>query len=311
MPGLAPFRNTCECVVLEIENRAFSLRSGVLLDPERRVVYSDTEPAAAVTRFRRHVSRRVRHLPGTVAYLSNLWVDNYYHWMQLTLPLLRFYRDVWPGSEIDYFYVGNSSLGRVQEETLALLGIDPSQIIRDPCTADRIVSAVYVHHPQHSPGLRYRDGWGHRFTRDLFGDLRESGHSPRIYVERGLVRNRRLKNEADLLTFLASRGFERVRMDGMSVADQARVFANAEVIVGLHGAALTNLVFASAGTKVVEMFPSDHIEASYFTAATHSELEYFYLLGEPGPATNQDLAISTAKIANSSMCSQSKPGRHR
>ena len=98
VPGLAPFRNACESVVLEIEDPSFSLRSHVLLDGERRVVYSDSEPAEAVTRFRRHVSRRVRRLPGTVAYLSNLWVDNYYHWLQLTVPLLRFYRDVWPGS---------------------------------------------------------------------------------------------------------------------------------------------------------------------------------------------------------------------
>ena len=44
-------------------------------------------------------------------------------------------------------------------------------------------------------------------------------------------------------------------MDGMSVSEQAQLFANAEAVVGVHGAALTNLVFAAPGTRVVEIFP--------------------------------------------------------
>jgi capsular polysaccharide biosynthesis protein len=297
VPGLSPFHDMCESVVLEIEDPSFSLRSHVLLDGERRVVYSDSEPAAGVTRFRSHVSRRVRRLPGTVAYLSNLWVDNYYHWMQLTLPLLRFYRDVWQGAGIDHYYVGPSNLHRVQEETLIRAGIDPARIVREPCRADRIVSAVYVHREQHGGGLRYRDGWGHRFTRDLFGELHTEGAQRRIYVERGLVRNRRLRNEDALVAFLAGYGFQRMTMDGMSVSEQARLFANAEAVVGVHGAALTNLVFAAPGTRVVEIFPPGVLEVSYFAAATHSALDYLYVLGEPGEQRNADFAVDIDKMA--------------
>lgn len=295
LPGLAPFRNACESVVLEIEDPSFSLRSHVLLDGERRIIYSDSEPAERVTRFRKHVSRHVRRLPGTVAYLSNLWVDNYYHWMQLTLPLLRFYRDIWPGSGIDHYYIGPSNLGRVQEETLLHAGIDAGQIVREPCTAERIVTSLYVHREQLA-GQRYRDGWGHRFTRELLGDL-DGGDGRRIFVERGWVRNRRLTNEAALADFLADRGFERVRMDGLSAGEQARLFAGAGAIAGVHGAALTNLLFASPGTKVVEIFPPHTPEVSYFAAATHSALDYFYIVGEPGPERNDDFAIDVAKLA--------------
>ena len=295
-PGLAPFRNACESVVLEIEDPSFSLRSHGLLDGERRVVHSDTEPAAGVVRFRKHVSRRVRRVPGTVAYLSNLWIDNYYHWMQLTLPLLRFYRDVWPCSGIDRYYIGPSNLGRVQEETLLLAGIDPERIVREPCTADRIVTAVFVHREQ-AAGLRYRDGWGHHFTRDLLGDLSTGDGPGRLYVERGLVRNRRLKNEDALFSLLVERGFERARMDGLSVSEQARLFAGAEVVVGVHGAALTNLLFAPAGSKVVEIFPPGAVEVSYFAAATHSGLDYHYLVGEPRAGRNFDFTVDVAKLA--------------
>ena len=296
VPGLAPFRDGCETAVIEIEDPSFSLCSHVLLDDERRVVYSDSEPAEGITRFRKHVSRRVRRLPGTVAYLSNLWVDNYYHWMQLTLPLLRFYRDVWQGSGIDHYYVGPSSLGRVQEETLLRVGIDPGRIVREPCTADRIVTSISVH-PEQLPGVRYGDGWGHRFTREALGDLRSARRPKRVYIERGLVRNRRLQNEDALVTFLAGRGFERLRMDGLTVSEQARVFASAEAVVGVHGAALTNLLFATPGARVVEIFPPGVVEVSYFAAATHAGLEYFYVVGEPGVNRNDDFAVDIEKMA--------------
>ncbi len=295
VPGLAPFRDACESAVLEIEEPSFSLRSHVMLDGERRVVYADTESAEGVTRFRQRVSRRVRRLPGTVAYLSNLWIDNYYHWMQLTLPLLRLYHDVWPESEIDHYYVGPSNLGRVQEETVRLAGIDPERIVRYPCSADRIVTALYVHREQ-TAGLRYRDGWGHRFTRELLGDLGDAEGPRRIYVERGWVRNRRLQNEAAVFSLLAEHGFEWARMDGLSVSQQARLFAGAEAVVGVHGAALTNLLFARPGTKVVEIFPPGVVEVSYFAAATHSGLDYHYLVGEPGPARNFEFTVDVAKL---------------
>jgi capsular polysaccharide biosynthesis protein len=293
--GLAPFRDACESVVLEVEDPSFSLRSNVLLDGERLVVHSDSEPAAAVTRFRRHVPRRVRRLPGTVAYLSNLWVDNYYHWMQLTLPLLRFYREAWPGSEIDHYYVGPSNLAGIQEETLLLAGIDPGRIVRDPCTAERIVTAVYVHDEQR-PGLRYRDSLGHRFVRGLVGAPGRTDGPRRLYVERGLVRNRRLRDEPALARVLAERGFEGVRMDGLAVAEQARLFAGADAIVAVHGAALTNLLFAPPGSKVVEIFPPGIVEVSYFAAATHAGLDYAYLVGEPGLDRNVDFSIDLAKL---------------
>ena len=48
------------------------------------------------------------------------------------------------------------------------------------------------------------------------------------------------------------------------VAEQIRMFAEAESIVGPHGAALTNLLFASPGASVIELFAPDYVEGSYW-----------------------------------------------
>jgi capsular polysaccharide biosynthesis protein len=236
----------------------------VLLDPDLNVIFVDTLPEETILAFRRYVPRNCRRLTGTIAYLSNTWIDNYYHWMQLTLPLLRFYRELAPHTGIDYYYVGESRTSRLQEETLAQLGIRKSQIVREPCRADRLLTAIYLHRPQHRE-MRYRDVWGHRFVRSIFPRKDCPGSPKRIHIERGNVPMRRLANEKEVIAYLRQLEFVSLRMDGMTVASQARLFANATAIIGVHGAALTNLLFAQPGTKVIELFPPSAQEISTTT----------------------------------------------
>ena len=58
-----------------------------------------------------------------------------------------------------------------------------------------------------------------------------------------------------MTALLESRGFVLVDPGTMTVADQIRTFANADVIVATHGAALANLTFATPGSTVIELFP--------------------------------------------------------
>jgi capsular polysaccharide biosynthesis protein len=103
--------------------------------------------------------------------------------------------------------------------------------------------------------------------------------SKRYYIERGAVRRRPFAGEAAVAEFLRGYGFEAVGMAGRAVVEQAALFASAKAIVAPHGAALTNLIFAPQGTKVIEIFPPNYREASYFTAASHGGLDYYYLIG--------------------------------
>ena len=119
---------------------------------------------------------------------------------------------------------------------------------------------------------------------------------------RGRARTRSIRNEQQVISALKPFGFEAVAMDGRSAGEQASLFWNAEAIVGMHGAALTNLIFARPGTKVVELFPSDFHEPGMFAAATYSELDYYYLRGEdlgPGHSSMRgrgDAFIDTGKL---------------
>jgi capsular polysaccharide biosynthesis protein len=293
---LRPFHLGCESVLLDITNPAFSFREHVLIDPERKVIFSEGIPASSVLMFRHYLPADCRKISGTVAYLSNTWVDNYYHWLQLTLPLLRLYQKLAPEVKIDAYYVGRSRLMKVQEETLAAFGVRKEQIIREACQANRLLTVIYQHRPQYE-NMRYRDPWGHEFIRKTFCQPPAPSSPKRIYVQRRNVRNRQLKNEPQIAAFLSTLGFIPVSMDGLTVAEQARLFAGADVIIGVHGAALTNLIFARKGAKLIELFPPEVQEPGMFTAATHSGLDYYFLLGRSGGNNHAgDFTIPTDKL---------------
>ena len=58
-----------------------------------------------------------------------------------------------------------------------------------------------------------------------------------------------------MIAALGPYGFEPIVPGRMSFREQIRVFSEASVVVGPHGAALTNLVFAPHGCRIVEIAP--------------------------------------------------------
>ena len=75
----------------------------------------------------------------------------------------------------------------------------------------------------------------------------------RLFVVRRDVQRPRLINEAEIADTLAGLGFEAVALSGQRVAAQAALFAEAEIIVGAHGAGLTNALFAPNGAALLEL----------------------------------------------------------
>lgn len=74
----------------------------------------------------------------------------------------------------------------------------------------------------------------------------------RIYISRR--DNRRLINEDEIHSLLALQGFQRLYFEDFPIAQQWAFARNAKIIVGLHGAALSSVLFASPGLRLVEIF---------------------------------------------------------
>ena len=114
----------------------------------------------------------------------------------------------------------------------------------------------------------------------------------RIYLSRADALYRKVENEVELQKFLADYGFEIVVSVDLKFVEQIRFFKEEKVVVAPHGAGLSNLVFCSPSTKVIELFSAEYINGCYWTLAQQVGLDYYYIVGQPDPTRRGDRQIS-------------------
>lgn len=88
--------------------------------------------------------------------------------------------------------------------------------------------------------------------------------SKKVFVMRG--KNDRLMNENEVADYLEKQGFDCITMDGRSFEEEVRIFAEAKIMICIHGGAMTNVLWCSPGTKVFQILPDSLMSqnASYF-----------------------------------------------
>jgi capsular polysaccharide biosynthesis protein len=113
-----------------------------------------------------------------------------------------------------------------------------------------------------------------------------------------------VENEADVVAALSPFGFETIDPGTLAFDQQVRMFSEAELVVGAHGAALANLVFCPEGAAIIELFPPDYVNVCFWALATAvGTLRYRYLVGDglPGRArpmlgVASDLTVDPGRV---------------
>ena len=109
--------------------------------------------------------------------------------------------------------------------------------------------------------LSFHTSYPTRFVRPLFDSLRfrfgsvDPGRSRLVYLARGDVQRRVLGNRAEVEACFADEGFDVIRPEHLSVADQVRLMASAVFVAGETGSNLANAGFCDPGTTVFELMP--------------------------------------------------------
>lgn len=131
-------------------------------------------------------------------------------------------------------------------------------------------------------------------AREVYGFGLERA-SKRIYISRRLARMRRVANEAAIMRILKPEGFELYELESLSFADQFRLFSTAEVIVGPHGAGMTNIMAAPPGCKVIEFFPGT-VCHHYRWLARACDHEYGCVAGEGRDRNVVEFTVDLEKL---------------
>ncbi|MBP0001581.1 MAG: DUF563 domain-containing protein [Cyanobacteria bacterium SID2] len=222
----------------------------------------------------------IEEIDGTVAVISPINCDNYYHWMIYLLPRLLLIKSINIDlNEIDIFWM-DSFCKSFQKETFQKLEIPETKVL----TVDRSphIRAKSLIVPSLTGNLFTVDRASCQRVRDLFlPDLwKNIPQTKRLYIRRSFSKNRRVVDEEKLIGFLEQYNFESVELEGRSIQEQVQLFAESEIVISPHGAGLTNIIFCRPQTKVIELLPPNYPQKFYWILSTQCQLLYYCLMEE-------------------------------
>jgi hypothetical protein len=117
-----------------------------------------------------------------------------------------------------------------------------------------------------------------------------------IYISRRFSPRRAIANEVELENALRQKGFEIIYCERLSFAEQVDLFSQARNIVALHGAGLSNIVWAPKGTQVLEVFPNGYFNDCYARLSIQLGFQYNYVTSGHAQGRSASGTISVPDI---------------
>lgn len=126
------------------------------------------------------------------------------------------------------------------------------------------------------------------------------GDTIKLFIYRSKKHQRFLENEAEVEELCKKFGFVVQDTEGMQLLNQIRLFSRASVILGVHGAGLTNMYFRNGPCKVIEIFPppsENYLPFHYMLLADLKSFSYEAIIGEEGKHFSDGFRIDPEKLA--------------
>jgi capsular polysaccharide biosynthesis protein len=212
---------------------------------------------------------------------------NFGHFMLDMVPLIQlaFSKNLTPISK---------PLLNWQNPIYQIVGFDPNTVKTVKHRAV-LLKEVFVSN-RHNAESTYAASPNHRQVfADLFHKLPASNPAEskfeRIFISRGVSRNRDIKNRTALELALRDLGFTIIRPEEFSFERQARLFSQADIIVSEFGAVMANVVFCRPGTKIIELIPENQNDPWSSHLCASMKLEHITLFHKVDDADREAFEI--------------------
>ena len=198
----------------------------------------------------------------------------YFHWLIDSLPRVWLLKARGRENKSAKWVVGPLD-SPTKIASLGLFDIHPEDCLWQENPSVQFNRMIYSSFEFHEPiGTRpsFKDGIHHRgWWPDYLKELRERGvlrHGKpggdlKIYITREDAYHRKIINGLDVDLLMDEFGFTRVTPGRLSFEDQIAMFSQARVIVGTHGAGMTNAIWAAPGAKLLEFMPAQLGDPGY------------------------------------------------
>jgi hypothetical protein len=188
---------------------------------------------------------------------------------------------IWKESKVAY-----ARLNQPFEQDFAqLLGIEPDRLTdtRSYAGAASVRRAVAANnHSLFYPSPRDLD-----LIRKRFAPPEGRTGTRKLYISRG--KTRRILNEAALHPILERHGIEFIEDIPRTVPEQIALFKDAQLIIGPHGAAFTNMIWAPPGAQVLEFFQKHYYPPYFYYLAKVLGHSYACWIEPPAPGETQHI----------------------
>ena len=211
-------------------------------------------------------------------WLTDLWSNNYFHWFTDTFPRLLLAEKHYPDIPIiipayfnQYPYITESLKVFPKTKILWLRNYQKF----------RIKELIYIAHT--APTGNYNE----TLIKEVSNKLREkfelnkiSANSKTI-ISRQSAPNRKIINCNQLVKPLNKNNINNIIFENKTWIEQIRIAANTNMLIGTHGAGLTNMLFMPPKSKVLELRRKDDTQNNcYFSLASALNIDYSYQLCE-------------------------------
>lgn len=247
-------------------------RSGIVLSPDGASVARDVsldfgKPEHEHWLLGSKALRAPALVKGTTAVIASTLASGYAHWLLDELPRLL----LLDGKMNDARLVAHAT-SEFSRTALALRGWRGE--VLEPRSSLHVQAEELV-----VPSLVGSAEWPVAQAAEMFAALvapleGKSRFGEKLFISREMARRRRFTNQAEVWSALEAKGFQSLRLEQLSWAEQINAFRHAKVIVGAHGAGLANLIFCAPGVRVLELFHRRYLNGGYWRLAAVRRLDY-------------------------------------
>ncbi len=260
------------------------------------------------------LKNKVRKIDGDCMLIHHSWYQNYYHWMIEIMPRLFLMKDELSDKKL----VIHKDLSKFHLDTLKkfnfkeIVFISDDEVIKCEKISFTSFPNYYINQPLlvdtesvnvielniHYPVTKGMKQW----FKDNNPLLRQNTNlgNKKIYISRKKAGYRKILNEPALELLLNSEGFNKVFLEDFSFDEQVQLLHEANIVLGIHGAGLTNILFMQPGSHIINLISDQHHEFCYLSIASVANVNYSHIncqshTKKTNPAYN-DITVDVNKI---------------
>ncbi len=186
------------------------------------------------------------------------WYANYGHWLVDGATVLAMAAETIRTKDLTVV-IGRYSSPKMRAVVLDTINqLAPgANVLQHPDAEIWRFKELYYVTPPHVPPLFKSPEALSRVRVAFTGMLDNVEPRRRLFLTRRTAATRHIVNEPELFELCAARGFEMAEPEKLPLIDQTKLFAEAAMVIGPKGAALTNCMFCGPNAKTMVLTPSD------------------------------------------------------